>query len=178
MSNETATADQTGGGFYSFPDQYQPYPADAQGTGTPNLSQQYAAMQLFPQYLMDSAPMNNAASSRGAWTAEEDAQLKAAITSIGPKKWHDIAKFVPTRTSKQCRERWLNCLDPNIKKGAFEPWEDQLIIEKQREIGNHWSNIARLLPGRSPGAVKNRWYSGLKNFHQADQLNTLILPQE
>ena len=84
------------------------------------------------------------------------------VHQLGPKKWTDIARFVPTRTSKQCRERWHHCLDPQIRHEPFEPWEDQLILEKQREIGNKWSIIAQQLPGRSPASVKNRWYSSLK----------------
>ena len=91
--------------------------------------------------------------------------MLSAVHQLGPKKWVDIAKFVPTRTSKQCRERWFHRLDPEIRHEPFEPWEDQIIITKQREIGNKWATIAQELQGRSPSAVKNRWYSGLKNYH-------------
>ena len=107
----------------------------------------------------------NEFTARGSWTQQEDEQLKQAVSQLGAKKWIDIAKFVPTRTSKQCRERWHHRLDPQIKHEPFEPWEDQVIIEKQREIGNRWAVIAHQLPGRSASAVKNRWYSGLKSQH-------------
>jgi hypothetical protein len=88
--------------------------------------------------------------------------LTNAVRQFGSKKWTDIAKLVPNRTSKQCRERWCNRLAPNVKHEPFEPWEDQIIVEKQRELGNRWSAIARQLEGRSANAVKNRWYSGLR----------------
>jgi hypothetical protein len=107
----------------------------------------------------------NEFTARGSWTQQEDEQLISAVQQFGPKKWIDIAKFVPTRTSKQCRERWHHRLDPALKHEPFEPWEDQLIIEKQREIGNRWAVIAHQLPGRSASAIKNRWYSGLKSQH-------------
>ena len=103
--------------------------------------------------------------TRGSWTQQEDEQLINAVNQLGAKKWTDIAKFVPTRTSKQCRERWHHRLDPSIKHDPFEPWEDQIIIEKQREIGNRWSVIAQQIPGRSASAIKNRWYSGLRSQH-------------
>jgi len=103
--------------------------------------------------------------ARGSWTQIEDEQLINAVNQLGPRKWIDIAKFVPTRTSKQCRERWHHRLDPSIKHDPFEPWEDQIIIEKQREIGNKWAVIAQQLPGRSPSSIKNRWYSGLRSQH-------------
>ena len=105
----------------------------------------------------------NSVISRGTWSQQEDEMLISAVSQLGPKKWTDIAKFVPTRTSKQCRERWENRLKPGIRRDLFEPWEDQIIIQTQREIGNRWSLIAKKLPGRSSSAVKNRWYSGLRN---------------
>jgi len=104
--------------------------------------------------------------NRGAWNETEDDLLAKAVSQFGPKKWTDIAKLVPNRTSKQCRERWCNKLAPSVKHEPFEQWEDQVIIEKQREIGNRWATIARQLPGRSPNSVKNRWYSGLKSMHE------------
>ena len=49
------------------------------------------------------------------------------------------------------------------KKTKFEQWEDLLIVKERTRIGNHWSKIANKLPGRSPSAIKNRWYSVLRN---------------
>ena len=118
----------------------------------------------------------NEFTARGSWTQQEDEQLMAAVSQLGPKKWIDIAKFVPTRTSKQCRERWHHRLDPTIKHEPFQPWEDQLIIEKQQEIGNRWSVIAHQLPGRSPSAIKNRWYSGLRSRHPTHAQMDLTIP--
>lgn len=124
--------------------------------------------EILQMYLSQSFPTHQKPaefSARGTWTQQEDEQLLQAVHQLGPKKWVDIAKFVPTRTSKQCRERWSHRLDPEIRHEPFEPWEDQIIITKQREIGNKWAIIAQSLPGRSASAVKNRWYSGLKNYH-------------
>jgi hypothetical protein len=104
--------------------------------------------------------------NRGTWNQAEDELLMKAVAQFGAKRWTDVATLVPNRTSKQCRERWCNKLAPNVKHEPFEPWEDVIIVEKQRELGNRWSAIARQLPGRSPNSVKNRWYSGLKSVHE------------
>lgn len=37
----------------------------------------------------------------------------------GPRNWTKIAKYVPDRQGKQCRQRWFNHLDPNINKGEW-----------------------------------------------------------
>ena len=66
------------------------------------------------------------------------------------------------RNGKHCRERWLNHLDPNLKKCEWTPEEDQTICTNQSAIGNKWSVISKLLPGRTENQVKNRWKSILR----------------
>ena len=120
-------------------------------------------LALIPQNLVAVDGARGPIGARGAWTQQEDDSLRAAVAQLGPRKWSDIAKFVPSRTPKQCRERWFDRLAPNLKRDPFDQREDALVIEKQKEYGNRWAAIAAFLPGRSAGAVKNRWYSCLKN---------------
>jgi hypothetical protein len=130
------------------------------------------AFQLPTNSAMSSNPMSvflhlqsaaQGLATRGAWTSQEDTLLATAVSRLGPRKWVAIAKFVQSRSPKQCRERWFDRLAPGIRREPFEPWEDAIIRESQGELGNHWSRIAQRIPGRSPCAVKNRWYSGLRN---------------
>ncbi|MQM13095.1 hypothetical protein Taro_046016 [Colocasia esculenta] len=65
------------------------------------------------------------------------------------------------RCRKSCRLRWLNYLKPNIKKGAFEEDEVDLIIRLHRLLGNRWSLIAGRIPGRTANDIKNFWNSCL-----------------
>jgi len=96
---------------------------------------------------------------RGPWTAEEDELLSNLVKKHGTKKWAHIAELVPGRVGKQCRERWLNHLRTDVKKTAWTEEEDMTLIRAQQELGNRWSAIARLLPGRPENSVKNRWNS-------------------
>lgn len=102
---------------------------------------------------------------KGTWSFEEDEALRKAVSGSQPILWDDVAKQVKGRTPKQCRERWLYRLHPELKKTPFEKWEDELIYEQKKKIGNRWTQIAMQLPGRTSCSVKNRWYTVLRNRH-------------
>jgi hypothetical protein len=71
---------------------------------------------------------------KGPWTKEEDDTIVNCINA-GVTKWSEIAARIPGRIGKQCRERWFNHLDPNIKKGGWSPEEDRILEEQQAKIG-------------------------------------------
>lgn len=108
---------------------------------------------------------------RGSWSQEEDQLLTKAVLSQSPILWDLVAEQVPGRTAIQCKERWLYRLHPEVKKTRFEKWEDDLIIAERMKHGNHWTLIATKLPGRTSCAVKNRWYSVLRNKINAPGLD-------
>jgi len=101
---------------------------------------------------------------KGPWSHEEDEMVKSCMQK-GMKKWSEIAKHVPGRIGKQCRERWHNHLDPAIKKDDWSKSEDNLLFELQAKHGNKWSYIATMIEGRTENAVKNRW-NGSKRKRQ------------
>ncbi|EAX99601.1 Myb-like DNA-binding domain containing protein [Trichomonas vaginalis G3] len=103
---------------------------------------------------------------KGPWLLEEDECLRRAVSMSSPILWDVVAKSVRGRTPKQCRERWMYRLQPELKKTHFEKWEDELIFEQKKKIGNRWTQIALQLPGRTSCSVKNRWYTVLRNKYR------------
>jgi len=101
---------------------------------------------------------------KGYWSKEEDEQLLEWIKVNGPKKWSECAKFMKKRSAKQCRERWLNHLDPNIKKDEWTEEEDKQIYDLYKRFGTSWSKLAREMKGRTENAIKNRFYSSIRSL--------------
>ena len=62
------------------------------------------------------------------------------------------------RSGKQCRERYINQLDPLIKKSMWTYEEDAIIIRLHNQYGKKWSKFMDQLPGRSDNAIKNRYH--------------------
>lgn len=82
----------------------------------------------------------------------------------GALKWSRASQLIPGRSGKQCRERWLNNLNPDIKKSNWTDDEDELIFALYKKYGSAWSKIAKHFEGRTENSIKNRFYSTIRRL--------------
>jgi len=98
---------------------------------------------------------------KGSWKKEEDMRIIDLVNKYG-KAWSKISKILGTRNGKQIRDRYINVLDPEIKKGKFSEDEDKKLIALYNQFGPKWATIAKYYPNRTADMIKNRFHSSIK----------------
>ena len=111
--------------------------------------------------------LKNPGKADAPWSEEEDKTLKTAVKIFGESNWKKVAECLPNRIHKQCRERWVHKLNPNIVKKIWTLEEDQQILRLYHKIGSKWTEISKTLEGRTDNMVKNRFNSNLKKRIEA-----------
>ncbi|OHT10456.1 hypothetical protein TRFO_20270 [Tritrichomonas foetus] len=123
-------------------------------------------MQSYPNCEASNTPINCPKKIiRKKFTTDEDARLIEIINGMKDnfEGWDVVSSLMETRTSRQCRERWISYLSPSIRVEEWNDEEDQLLIELVERYGKKWLDVSAFFDGRSTSDVKNRWYSHLRN---------------
>ncbi|XP_015449745.1 snRNA-activating protein complex subunit 4 [Pteropus alecto] len=95
---------------------------------------------------------------KGFWAPEEDAKLLRAVAKYGEQDWFKIRAEVPGRSDAQCRDRYLRRLHFSLKKGRWNPKEEEKLTELIEKHGvGHWAKIASELPHRSGSQCLSKW---------------------
>lgn len=100
------------------------------------------------------------------FTPSEDSQLCYLVSCYGPKNWNEIAKQIPGKSGRQCRDRYKNYLSPDVIIDHWTSEEEALLAEKYAEYGPQWARIAMFFHGRTGAALKNRW-----RYHVSHRVN-------
>ena len=112
-------------------------------------------LSLLVQQNPSTLPKFNTFNFRIRWTKQEDEQLLNLVRRWGARRWNEIAASLGTKTAKQCRDHYANCLDPGIRNSLWTVEEEEILLSKYNEIGPHWSRIRTFFPGRTNAMIKN-----------------------
>lgn len=81
---------------------------------------------------VDGLDSNN--THRKQWTQYEDETVRRLVHLHGTRSWTLVAQHLPGRSGKQCRERWHNHLDHDIRKDAWSLEEDRMLLELHEKV--------------------------------------------
>jgi hypothetical protein len=101
------------------------------------------------------------------FTPLDDARLSDAVRRCGTQSWAVVARQVPNRNARQCRERWANYVNPTLEQTPLSPVEELLLDQKFAELGPAWHVIASFFPTRSRNFIKNQWAAKCKRLKAA-----------
>ncbi|OMJ75736.1 hypothetical protein SteCoe_25074 [Stentor coeruleus] len=99
------------------------------------------------------------------WTALEDSSLIKLMQTSSQKNWNQISKLLSQKiknshkSGKQCRERWVNYLNPKLQHKAWKKSEEKRLVELFKVLGKKWTKISSYFDGRSSNSVKNHFYA-------------------
>jgi hypothetical protein len=112
---------------------------------------------------------------KGSFTEDEDRIISDYVEQNGPHNWPALSELLVNRSPKQCRERWMNHLNPAVVSAPWTLDEDMVIFENVQQLGPKWSFLSKLLEGRSDNAIKNRWNSSISKRIQIDEHGRRVL---
>ncbi|EZF33490.1 hypothetical protein H109_06831 [Trichophyton interdigitale MR816] len=98
------------------------------------------------------------------WTQDEDMillqRLREQQARSPPDKavdWQKIAAALPGRTNKDCRKRWFNVLNGDLRKGPWTAEEDRLLGQAVEAEGKVWMRVSTYVPRRTADQCAKRW---------------------
>ncbi|MBN3320149.1 SNPC4 protein, partial [Atractosteus spatula] len=95
---------------------------------------------------------------KGPWTKAEDEMLLRAVAKYGTRDWWKIRDEVPGRSDTQCRDRYLDSLSEDVKKGKWSPDEEQKLIMLVEKYGvGRWAKIASEIENRVDCQCLQKW---------------------
>jgi len=98
-----------------------------------------------------------------SWTEDENQKLSQIVKEEGTYSWKRIATLLNTgKTASQCNQHWKRVLNPEIRKGPWEPHEEELLCEWTGKLNYSWKEIQRKIPNRTDTQCRHQYYKALE----------------
>src|SRR5215470_4012979 len=86
----------------------------------------------------------------------------------GKNQWSRIASLLHRKSAKQCKARWMEWLDPSIKKTEWSKEEDEKLLHLAKLMPTQWRTIAGLV-GRTATQCLERYQKLLDEAEAREQ---------
>lgn len=106
----------------------------------------------------------------GVWKNTEDEILKAAVMKYGKNQWARISSLLVRKSAKQCKARWLEWLDPSIKKTEWSREEEEKLLHLAKIMPTQWRTIAPLV-GRTSAQCLEHYEKLLDRYSLFEKYN-------
>ena len=104
----------------------------------------------------------------GVWKNTEDEILKAAVMKYGKNQWSRISSLLVRKSAKQCKARWMEWLDPSIKKTEWSREEEEKLLHLAKLMPTQWRTIAPIV-GRTAAQCLEHYERLLDQATRKDQ---------
>jgi len=104
----------------------------------------------------------------GVWRNTEDEILKAAVMKYGLNQWSRIASLLHRKSSKQCKARWQEWLDPIIKKTEWSHEEEEKLLHLTKLMPTQWRTIAPIVGRTAAQCLEHYEYLLNKNLNSEE----------
>jgi hypothetical protein len=94
---------------------------------------------------------------RYTFSEDDDIKLSCLVGKYGLENWNSISQEMKNRTPRQCRDRWVDYLDPEVSHSLWTPEEDKLLLECFQRYGNKWRKISSHFQNHNQVSVRNRF---------------------
>jgi hypothetical protein len=146
--------------------------------GMRNLLKLAGIALLLGHACQDAAVLASAQPKWVGWTLAEDAQLRQLVAVFGTDNWDNVAYRMLRKNTRQCRERWMNYLNPSVNKGPWSREEENLLLQKLGQYGLKWKIITQFFHGRTCVNVKSHWFAMKGRAARAQQAMLQQPPQQ
>jgi len=109
----------------------------------------------------------------GVWRNTEDEILKAAVMKYGLNQWSRIASLLHRKSSKQCKARWYDWLDPSIKKTEWSREEEEKLLHMAKLMPTQWRTIAPVVGRTAAQCLEHYQYLINKRLNGDDEVDDL-----
>ena len=103
-----------------------------------------------------------------SWTDDENRQLSLAVKKYGTHNWRKVATFLPGRSNRQCRERYMMRLNfgAERKLGDWTAQEDTKLLELAPKYKFSWVKMEHEMKGRNARQIASRYELLMKHKSQ------------